>query len=117
MKLLIKLIIVAVIANATWRIGSVYARFYKFKDAVQDTTQFRGDKTDDQIHDRIFELAAQYDIPVTDDTLTITRQEAHTVVNASYTQPIEVVPGVKYPWPFSFHTDTFVYDAAKPSPR
>jgi hypothetical protein len=111
MKVLIKLVIVALLANATWRVGSAYARFYRFKDAVQDTTQYRGDRTDEQIHDRIFELAEQYDIPVTEQTLTISTNDAHTIVDASYKQPIDVVPGVKYPWPFSLHVDTFVYDA------
>ena len=34
MKTLLKLVIVALLANALWRIGSAYATFYKFTDAV-----------------------------------------------------------------------------------
>ena len=57
MKTIIKLVIVAIIANATWRAGSAYAKHYRFVDAVQQATQFRAKQSDDQIHDRVFELA------------------------------------------------------------
>jgi hypothetical protein len=108
LKLIIKLAIVALIANATWRVGSAYVNFYRFRDAVQETTQFRGDKTDAQVHDRIVELASQYDIPITDETLTVRRADTHTVVDGSYKRPIDLVPGVTYQWPFTVHVDTFV---------
>ena len=99
-KLIIKLAIVAVIANATWRVGSTYARHYRFVDAVEQVTQFRATKSDSELHDRVFELASQYDIPVTGDNLTITLQNQHTVGDGSYTQSIGLFPGFKYAWPF-----------------
>ena len=113
-KLVIKLAIVALIANAVWRIGSAYAAHYRFTDAVQATTQFRGTKTDQQIHDRILDLASQYDLPVADGDLTVRRDpNSHTIVDGAYAKPIDVVPGVTYPWPFKFHVDTFVYGSLK----
>ena len=36
MKIIIKLLIVALIANATWRLGMEYATHYRFSDSVQD---------------------------------------------------------------------------------
>ncbi len=113
-KLAIKLAIVALIANATWRIGGAYAAHYRFTDAVQATTQFRGAKTDDQIHDRILDLASQYDLPVTADNLRVRRENnSHTIVDGTYAKPIDIVPGFTYPWPFTFHVDTFVYGPLK----
>jgi len=73
-------------------VGTAYMSYYKFKDAVRETTQHRGTKSDAQIHDRVFELANEYDIPVTDENLTIIRQEDHTIVDGSYIQPIDIVP-------------------------
>jgi hypothetical protein len=32
--------------------------------------------------------------------------EHHTTVDGSYTRIIELVPGYKYPWAFTFHVDT-----------
>jgi hypothetical protein len=113
-KLAIKLAIVALIANATWRVGGAYATHYRFTDAVQATTQFRGQKTDEQIRGRILELASQYDIPVTDDSVTVRRTaDSHTIVDGAYAKPIDLVPGLTYHWPFTFHIDTFAFGPLK----
>jgi hypothetical protein len=116
MKTIIKLVIVAIIANATWRVGSAYAKHYRFVDSVQQATQFRATKSDAEIHDRVFELASQYDIPVTDDNLTITHQDTHTVVDGSYRRQIDLFPGFTYPWPFTVHVDVFSMIGAAPAP-
>ena len=117
MKLLIKLVIAAAIANAAWRVGSAYATHYRFKDAVQETTQFRGSRTDAEVRQRILDLAAQYDIPITDDTLSLEHTELnHTIVDASYTRPLLLLPGYTREWPFTLHVDTFVAQAAPPEP-
>jgi hypothetical protein len=110
MKFIFKLLIVALIANATWRVGSAYLNYYKFKDAVRETTQHRGTKSDEQIHDKVFELVNEYDIPVTDQTLTITTRDNHTIVEGSYIRTLEIVPTFKYNWPFKVYVDTFVVE-------
>ena len=112
-KLAIKLAIVALIANATWRVSSAYVSHYRFTDAVQATTQFRGGRTDEQIHDRLLDIASEYDIPLTDDTLTVTRQSNHTIVDGAYRRPIEMVPGWSYRWPFTVHVDTITLGSLK----
>ena len=112
MKFVIKLLIVALIANATWRVGMAYLNYYKFKDAVREMTQHRGGLTDSQIHDKVFEFANEYSIPVTDDALAISHDNSgtHTIVEGSYIQPIDLVPGFTYQWPFDVHVDTFVVE-------
>jgi len=112
-KIALRLALVAALANATWRVGSAYAKHYRFADAVTQATQYRGGKSDDQMHDRVFDLAATYDIPVSQDNLTVTHQENHTIVNGSYKRPIELLPGFKYEWPFTVHIDTFVVDPTR----
>jgi len=105
-KLILKLAVVALIANATWRVGSAYVAHYKFTDSVQQTTLFRGTKSDEVLRQRILEIASDYDIPVTDGDVTLMTQEHRTVVDGNYTRIIELVPGYKYPWEFTFHIDT-----------
>ena len=113
-KLFIKIAIVALLANAIWRVGGAYATHYRFTDAVQATTQFRGQRTDEQIHTRIIDLAYQYGIPVTENGVTVTQQAGnHTIVDGAYAKPIEVVPGFTYRWPFTFHVDTLAYGPLK----
>jgi hypothetical protein len=114
MKLIIKLLITALIANAAFRVGSAYATYYKFKDAVQQSTQYGAERTDRELRDRILELAAQYDVPLEEDGFTVAREENHTIVDGAFSVPIEVFPGVRRDWPFTFHTDTFVVRVQKP---
>lgn len=107
-RLIVKLAIAALLANAAWRIGSAYASFYRFKDAVEQTTQYGPPQSDDQLRARILELSAQYDLPLAEDALSVRRELNHTIVDGSIARPIEVVPGYTRPWPFTFHVDTFV---------
>jgi hypothetical protein len=113
LKLIIKLAIVALLANAVWRVGSVYAAYYRFTDAVQQTTLYRGEKTDNQIRDRVFELASDYDIPVNDETLTVRRENNHTIVEGAYRKPVQLFPGFSYDVKFDVHVDTFTLTGLK----
>ena len=106
-KLIIKLGIVALLANAAFHLGTANLAYYKFTDAIQQTTLFGNDKSLDRLRARIVEIAAEYDVPVGQDDFTLTRENLHTVVDGSYTRTIDFVPGYSRPWRFSFHTDTF----------
>ena len=107
MKLLIKLAIVALVANAAWHLMTAYTSYYKFKDAVQQTTQFGNDKSLDQLRTRILNLANDYDLPLGEDDFTVRRETLHTIVEGAYVKTIDLLPGYSRPWRFEFHTDTF----------
>ena len=106
MRTLIKLALVALLINASWQLFSVYWAHFKFVDAVQSTTQFRGDKSDEVIRNRILELAGEFDVPVTDENLTVEGSRQHTTVDSAYTRPVKLLPGYTYLWQFKVHTDT-----------
>jgi hypothetical protein len=106
-KLLIKLAIVALVANAAWHVMAAYTSYYKFKDAVQQTTQFGNDKSVEQIKSRVLSLASDYDLPIGEDDVTVKREQLHTIVDGSYTKTLDLLPGYSRPWTFEFHTDTF----------
>jgi hypothetical protein len=105
-KLLIKLAIVALLANATWQVGNAYLMHYKFTDSIEQTTLFRGKRTDDVLRKRIFEIASDFDIPIGEGDFTLRTENHHTIVEGAYAREIELVPGFRYAWPFSFHVDT-----------
>ena len=106
-KVGIKLGIVALIVNATWNVYVAYSAFYKFRDSVTVVAQNRGDKTDAQVREDVLALAADSDIPVTPDGVVVKREGIATKVKAEYTREIDLLPGRKYPWPFSFEVNTF----------
>jgi hypothetical protein len=113
-KTIVKLALVALIANATWQAVNAYWPHYKFEDAVRSTVQFRGDRTNEQLRARILELAVNYDVPVGEEDIEIRREEAHTIVDVSYVRQVNLAPGYTYRWPFTLHVDTFSIGTAVP---
>jgi hypothetical protein len=105
-KTIVKLALVVLIANATWRVGSAYISHYKFTDSVHQISLFRGTQTDDVLRKRIFEVASDFDIPLSDQDFMLQTKDHHTIVDGAYVREIEVAPGFVYPWPFDFHIDT-----------
>ena len=113
-RLLVKLAIAALIANATWRAGSAYMTFYRFRDAVAEATLYSKGKSDNELRRRVLDLASNYDVPLADEAVTVRRQDNHTFVDASYTQPVDLMPGYRYQWPFTFNIDSFTIVPIKP---
>src|SRR5712692_5322103 len=66
-RLVLKLALSALIANAAWRLGTAQLTYYRFKDAVTESAQFGGDKSQERLRQRILELASAYDVPVAED--------------------------------------------------
>jgi hypothetical protein len=109
-KSIIKIVIAVLLANALWRIASAYISYYKFQDAVQEYSIRSGGKSDDEIKNRVAELASQYEEPVDADSVQVTKNEQHTYIEASYTKPVAVLPGYEYQWPFSMKADGFLIE-------
>jgi hypothetical protein len=107
MKLIVKLAIAALVANAAWRVGTTYVSYYRFKDSVQEAAQFSGNKSDEELRQRVLELASEYDVPVGEDDFTVRRDANHTFVDGAFKKPIQVLPGYTYPWPFEWKIDVF----------
>ena len=107
MKLLIKLVITALLANAAFRIGTEYLVHYKFRDSVREAAMFRA-RNNEELGQRVMEMAAIYDVPLAADGFTTRRDGREAVVTGSYTKPIEIVPGFPYQWKFDFDIQAFV---------
>lgn len=106
MKVLFKLAVVALIANATWRVGSEYVTHYRFADSVQeaalDTRQ-----SEQELQRRVLELAAKYGVPLTEEAVTVRRENRHTYVEGSYVKLITLLPGYDRPWVFTLSVDSY----------
>ena len=105
MKLIIKLALAALLANAAWQIGSAYAGFYRFKDSVQQTVQFGRGRSEAELRRRIVDLASQFEVPMGEDDFTLRRDEYRTSVTGSFKQRIQLLPGYVYPWTFTLNVE------------
>jgi hypothetical protein len=106
-KNIIKLALAALVFHACWRSGNVFLRYYKFKDAVHETVLFASAKSDAQLQSRVLELARQLDVPLEPENVAVKREENTTIINAVYTDQIELVPTKFYPWQFKVNVDAF----------
>jgi len=107
MKLLIKLAIVALLANAAWRLGAEYLTHYRFADSVQEAAIDSG-QSDAQLRQHVLELAAKYDVPLTDEALTIRTEDRRRYINGSYVKPITILPGYDRDWSFTLAVESYV---------
>ena len=115
MKIIIQLIIAALVIHATWRAGTVYMRFYEFKDDVTQVAQFGVRETDNQLKNGVVDAAKRRDIPVGADDVTITRHNQRIIIDARYQEQVELLPRYFYPWTANVHVDvlTLVLQEAK----
>lgn len=115
MKVIIKLLIVAAIINACARGAMAAWTYYQFKDAASETILFGADASIGQLQEQILRRAAELAVPIAPENLTVTRDGPRTVAEASYTQPVELVPSYRYPFKFSFKVNALSYTGKHPS--
>jgi hypothetical protein len=107
MGTLIKLAIAALIVHGSWRAGTAYWKYYKFRDNLQATAQFAGAGTVPDLHARAMEIASEFDIPVTAEQVNVRQEKNFTFIDAAYTDRIEILPRYFYPWEFKVNVQAF----------
>jgi hypothetical protein len=108
LRLLVKLALAALLANAVWRVGSEYLTDYQFKDAVRNAATFQ--KGTEDLTSRIQDLASEYGIELEEGGLSISSDESRSVdrsvVEVSYVKRVLLFPGYLYPLRFAWTVDT-----------
>jgi hypothetical protein len=107
LKLVFKLAVTALLANAAYRVGSEYLAYIRFRDEVRDAAMFKA-HNDEELTKRIMDLAGEYDLPLAESAIDIRRDERRVSVAGSYDKSIEIVPTFFYPWHFSWSIDATV---------
>ncbi len=110
-KALLRVVAVALIANAAWHIFMAYSAHYRFKDSVENAAHYGGQQEESDLRRRIFEIAGQFDVPIAEKSFTLRRDGARAVIDGKYSRPINMAPGLTYEWPFSWHVDTVIIGA------
>jgi hypothetical protein len=116
MKLLIKLVIAALVINACWRASVVTLRYFQFKDECQQLALFGAQKSEADLQKRMVQTANDMGLPIAPENITVRRTENHTLVDATYTERVEIVPTYIYPYEFRLNLDVLTLGSA-PTPR
>ena len=115
MKTIIKLIIAALVLHAVWKAGTVYLRYYEFKDEVGQIAQFGAQQTDAQMRDAVVEAAQRREIALDPEDVSVRRPNQRIIIDAAYQEQVEIAPRYFYPWDAKVHVDvlTLVLQQAK----
>ncbi len=115
MKTIIQLLVAALVIHATFRAGTVYMRYYEFKDDVTQIAQFGVRDTNNQLTNAVVDAAKRRELPVGADDVTITRHNQRIIIDTRYQEPVELLPRYFYPWTANVHVDvlTLVLQEAK----
>ena len=105
MKTLIKLAVAALVVYACWQAGSAYLRYYQFKDEVQQTALFGAAKSDSELQKVIMDIANRMQVPLAPANVNVRRGENHVMIDAAYTERIQLVPTYYYPYEFKVNLD------------
>ena len=113
MRTLVRLIVIALLANATWHVFSVYLAHYRFKDSVENTAQFAASMSDGDLRRRVLDLASEFDVPLSPDNLKVERAGESIVIDASYVKALQLLPGYEYPWSLTCHLEVWAMKLMK----
>jgi hypothetical protein len=118
MKTVIKLVIAALLVNAAYRSGSIFLKYYQFKDETQQMILFGQAQSVSDLTRQILGEATKRDVPLDEEGVEVSREGARTVAEVEYTESIEVFPRYFYPVDFSFSAEAYgVAGASGARPR
>jgi hypothetical protein len=107
MKTILKLLVAAILINASVRASGAAMRYYQLKDTAQQAVLFGAQNTTDAIRERILSKAEELHVPLNPDNLVVQRQGGRTWADLAYRQGIELFPNQPYPVNFSFRVEGY----------
>lgn len=97
---LVRLIVLGLIVHAAVKVGPQFWHYFQFKDAVTEVASYPGRNTDDQLRDRILQLAAEHAVPIGARDVTVSREGNRAFVSTAWTAQLEYLPSRFYPYDF-----------------
>jgi hypothetical protein len=95
-KRLIELAIAAAIFYAGYHAAVVYLHHYQFDDALEETARFGRGRTEEQLRERVIQLAAEHQIPLEPESVVIRTDNNATRITAPYTARVRLLPNYIY---------------------
>ena len=92
MKTIFALVFAALVVNASVRMGDSVWRNYKLEDAINQETRYGNSKTASMLRRKIVELAAEQNVPLTEEEIAVEKRGSETYVSLAYAEGVELVP-------------------------
>lgn len=102
------LILLGLAVFVAWKMIPVKVRAADLRQTVVDEAKSAGSHTDERIRAGILSKAQELQLPVTDDSIKITRVQSEITVDVDYVIPIEF-PGYTYQWHINNHAQNPIF--------
>jgi hypothetical protein len=106
-KTLLKLILVAVVINAAYRIGMAEYKYSQLKESTNSMLALGTNTPTDTIKEQILRKSAGLGLRIPPEKVNLTRDGLRTTVKVAFHQDVEVFPGYMLPRDYAF-TDEIV---------
>jgi len=104
MTTILKIAAAMLLLTATVQGGRAALKHYTFVDTLQEAMLFGGSLNEEAIAERVMKLAADNEIPLDPEMLTVKRDPFLITIDAPYTDTVNLLPG--------FYSRTWDFDAA-----
>ena len=95
------LVVIAAVGHVLYKVVPIKIKSSTFYDTMQEQASFGSIKSEQQILYEVLRRAQELEIPVTRETVTVTRSRSAVTIEAHYTIPVEFFGGAyKYVWKF-----------------
>ena len=115
MKTLIQIVVAFTLLTGAVQGGRAAMKHYAFVDAIQEAMLFASSRNEEQIAERVLELATDHEIPLDPEKLTVQRLPYQVVIDAPYTDTVNVLPGVySRKWDFETKVNVRLLEDTRP---
>lgn len=98
---LLWLVVLLAVAHVLYKVVPIKVKTSTFFDTMQEQASFGSIKSEQQMLYEVLRRAEELQIPVTRETVSVTRTRSSVTIEAHYTIPVEFFGGVyKYVWKF-----------------
>ena len=111
----VKLAVFLLVANALYQAVPVAYRQTRFTDALQELVLYGQKSPDAELVTRALALAADYNVPLDREYVSVRREAGAIHIDASYVEPVRLLPGYTYLW--EFNVDAKALDLGTAAPR
>ena len=107
MKTLFRLAILLLFANAMFHFVPPYWHHQQFQRELKDISQQWGEPTNEEVMQYVLATAEKHKVPITGEQVSLQRGNGHILIELAYEVPIQWVPSVRRPWPFTTRLDVW----------
>src|SRR4051812_5328883 len=111
---IVKLAVFVLVANALYQVTPVALHHFQFKDALQELALYSQKSTDADLVARAQALAEENSVPVQREDIHVRREPGSIHIEASYVEPLWLLPQYSYPWRFDIDAAAVDLSTAEP---